>query len=306
MFVRRQVGMYVFTSVGMQVMYVGLGRHMSSMLSAFFLESKRLEVALYLWLWSCTKYMASNDSIHSPEKKKKHDVHEKTTGCNDKMIQNDPNSVKSTSAKCYLRSAMLKTPIGCSGKSCPHRNKSGSKPIGAPWAVRKVKKQIRRDMISMDPCNKMSAKIPKRLCEIICTPWKSLQRGEAHKQLPSAARNLSLSKKMVSSPQISLKDFTQGQKLWIPWFQSAKQLMYLPGFHGQRGSNSRSEPLVTYWRSFWAILAAGIFHDVWWLCKSQGLMENSNEKHRRKLQICKFHLPLNCWIGIYDLLLNGS
>lgn len=132
------------------------------------------------------------------------------------MIQNDPNSVKSTSAKCYLRSAMLKTPIGCSGKSCPHRNKSGSKPIGAPWAVRKVKKQIRRDMISMDPCNKMSAKIPKRLCEIICTPWKLLQRGEAHEQLPSAARNLSLSKKMVSSPQISLKRFHSGSKTVNP------------------------------------------------------------------------------------------
>ena len=50
MVVRGEVGMYVFTPVGMQVMYVGLGRHMSSMLSVFFLESKRLEVALYLWL----------------------------------------------------------------------------------------------------------------------------------------------------------------------------------------------------------------------------------------------------------------
>ena len=65
----------------------------------------------------------------------------------------------------------------------------------------------------------------------------------AYKQLPSAARNLSLSKKIPSPHHRFPSKISLRVKNYESLdFQSAKQLTYPPGFHGQRGSNSSSEP----------------------------------------------------------------
>lgn len=196
-----------------------------------------------------------------------------------------------------------------SQKSCPHQNKSGSKPIRAPWAVRKVKKQIRRDMINIDPCNKMSAKTPKRLFE---KKWHNLEIIGCRWPPTSSCHQLLGICHYQKKYRLLTTDFPQrfhsGSKTMNPLiFNQPSSWRILQDFTDKGGATQAANPLGDLLALLLSKLGSrDVFHDAWWLCKSQGLMENSNEKHRRKLQICEFHLPLNCWIGIYDSFLNGS